>query len=1768
MRSKEKTEKKSILAILICVFLLFGSLPSFAFANTNTNEVRKNDVFKYTISNEGAIITGLNNMTLTEIFVPDEIDGKKVIAIGDMAFAGCSSVENIVLNEGLIEIGEFAFAGCNLTEITLPDTVTSLGTQAFACESLSNLTLSEKLTELPELMLSDYDSLKTLIIPSKVTKLSYMSLGTGMETLYIPKSVTIIEGDCFTNSLKDIYYAGSEDDWDKISIDQNNKLDDVTIHYSDFSYAISEDGISITGINDTSLTNINIPETIAGKEVMAISDFAFAGCESVTKISLPNTLKTIGLFSFANCSIKEITIPDSVTSIAASAFSGCRSLENIVLSNNITKLSDYTFISCAALKSITIPEGVTEIGISAFSETSLEDMYVPKSVVTIGDHVVDSIDNVYYAGTKTEWDNISIGSDNTALSKANMIYGYDGTEDVHVWDNDFTIDKEPTCVEEGSKSIHCSECDATKDVTVIEKKAHEYSEWIVDSNATCTEKGSEYQECNNCHGIKMNEIPALDHDYIEHEGKAPSCVKGWNPYETCNRCAYSTYEELEPIYEHSYGEWTHINVATETIDGLYKRTCGACGNEDVYNYGFSCIPYKVENGFIYLDGSTGSIIDCDDNVTKAIIPSKIDEISVVNISCEAFMGCEKLSVVKIPDSVTYIDEVAFNSCNGLMRIEIPSSVSSIGDMVFAGCDNLVIYGTSGSSAEAYAERYGIFFVDGSWSDDIELKDISLCDISDMSKQTVNGSGIDLKVTIKDGDSLLKEDKDYLLTYEDIDGQNIAKIIGIGEYTGVVNKPFELFIPTLADADKITNSQWEWIYYKLCRAAVNKSKFTEDESADPGMIFWYIWNCGDFEKYRVEYSVEYSYEISFEEYTDLADKYFMSYDDAILKEWLKNFFAIEYNDTEDKFTISPAWGGGPTKASLNKVEKIENGYILRGTYIGENTDFGDMQFLVKKTPEGYKIAAYGKCIHSWDAEFTVDKEATCTEEGSKSIHCTECDATKEATVIKKIDHEYGEWTIDKDPTCTEVGSKHKMCSCGDKVIKEISVIAHTWKEAATVDKEATCSEEGSMSIHCSVCDEKKDVTEIKKLPHVYSDWIIDMESSCIETGRKHKECTCGDTVIEEIALQAHVTINGQCIECNNVLDYDAIKTITAMQQEFDALDDLCTIVECVVVYDYSDKVEQYKEDIETYKAYIDEKIDSYEYKFINLSYYNTAEIERMYKDYTSDISDLKRKIEALSWDNSSSASAKRRQLQAQLAEVEAEYQLFMKDWSTLKSINALKNEYESYKEQKTKELKEIKEILNNDEKLAQVVFEVMNTTDQEKLKRQCLDLTNDPNFNMSKSLITEIVDEGMEVLGDYNIEPYVLYDYLFNKINDHESEGHLWKAATCTEQKICCLCELVEGDVLGHDIQTIYNNDRTHVEHCTRCDYTKNNSCMFDGGVITKEPTKSTDGIKTFTCTVCGGSYTEIIKYVVPINENVSRIYGADRYATSIKSANVLKDDMGVSKFDNIIIASGKTFADALPGSYLAAQKDAPILLISAGNISTVTDYINNNIKPGGTVYILGGTAVIPSSWTSGMSNVTIKRLGGENRYETNLLILKEAGVSNGSDILVCTGTNFADSLSASATGKPILLVGKSLKSNQKAYLNNLSGETYYMIGGTSAVSNSVMKECKAYGGVDRIAGADRYATSVAVANMFFGKPDYAVLAYAKNFPDGLSAGPLAYNMKSPLILTATGKEKAAIDYARNKGIKYGYVLGGAGLISDKSVKTIFQMKSSDVIKTK
>ena len=360
-----------------------------------------------------------------------------------------------------------------------------------------------------------------------------------------------------------------------------------------------------------------------------------------------------------------------------------------------------------------------------------------------------------------------------------------------------------------------------------------------------------------------------------------------------------------------------------------------------------------------------------------------------------------------------------------------------------------------------------------------------------------------------------------------------------------------------------------------------------------------------------------------------------------------------------------------------------------------------------------------------------------------------------------------------------------------------------------------------------------------------------------------------------------------------------------------------------------------------------------------------------------------------------------------------------------------------------------------------------------------------------------------------------------------------------------------GHEMDKDTLTFLSETKEHSYSCARCEETIKDQCSFEKDTATGK----------YLCTVCGGEPGTM----------VLRLAGDDRIKTSMAIANELKEELGVAKFDTVIVASAQNFPDALAGSYLATVKEAPILLTSDRYNADVVSYITLNMDYDGTVYILGGASAVSEDFEYRLKelDITYKRLAGPDRFSTNLAILKEAGGVLDSDLVICTAYGFADSLSASASGKPILLVGDKLTKEQHAFLKENASGFFCVIGGTSVVSENIVKELTPYASADivRLAGRDRYETSVLVAQRFYPNPSEVVLAYAQNYPDGLCGGPLAHHIQAPLILT-DGNCSWANSFMTDLPLTGGLVLGGSILIEDTIVRTLFSLAENEPIPTK
>lgn len=294
-----------------------------------------------------------------------------------------------------------------------------------------------------------------------------------------------------------------------------------------------------------------------------------------------------------------------------------------------------------------------------------------------------------------------------------------------------------------------------------------------------------------------------------------------------------------------------------------------------------------------------------------------------------------------------------------------------------------------------------------------------------------------------------------------------------------------------------------------------------------------------------------------------------------------------------------------------------------------------------------------------------------------------------------------------------------------------------------------------------------------------------------------------------------------------------------------------------------------------------------------------------------------------------------------------------------------------------------------------------------------------------------------------------------------------------------------------------------------------------------------------------------------VKEEDVRISGDTRYDTAYKNADALKKQLGLEMFDSAVVACGTNYPDALSAAYLAKVKNAPLLLSEAREVNGTVDYIRKNVTKGKTVYLVGGADVLPEQIKTILgSDYDVKRLEGEDRFLTNLAVLKEANVNN-EDVMICSGLGYADALSAAATGKPVMLVGKALTEEQKAYLAGINPAKFYIVGGSDVVSDRVKAELETMRSVERISGEDRYETALNVAKKFFDMTSSTVvIATGDGFADGLVGSVTAIANNAPLLLANRNNIKGVAEFVKETGAKRSIVMGGADVISNEAVKVM------------
>ncbi len=197
-------------------------------------------------------------------------------------------------------------------------------------------------------------------------------------------------------------------------------------------YGLYTSYAELSGIGNCTDTEVKIGSAVKGLTVTKIATRALSSCKTLTDISIPDSVTSMGMAVFEGCAnLTSAVIPDSaVVQSPNYFFNGCEKLKNVILGDGVTNIGQSMFNRCYALEHVIFGKNITSIGESAFYLCqALRSIIIPQSVTSIGARAFEycsQLTDIYYEGTEAQWDAIAINSNNSVLFNATIHYNWRG----------------------------------------------------------------------------------------------------------------------------------------------------------------------------------------------------------------------------------------------------------------------------------------------------------------------------------------------------------------------------------------------------------------------------------------------------------------------------------------------------------------------------------------------------------------------------------------------------------------------------------------------------------------------------------------------------------------------------------------------------------------------------------------------------------------------------------------------------------------------------------------------------------------------------------------------------------------------------------------------------------------------------------------------------------------------------------------------------------------------------------------------------------------------------------------------------------------------------------------------------------------------------------------------------------------------------------------------------------------------------------------------
>jgi len=595
------------------------------------------------------------------------------VTIGDYAFSE-TSLHEVSIADTVTSIGERAFSSSPyLTEMEVPGSVESLGSQVFAsCSGLKSVKLSSgALTKIPSKAFYGCSRLETIVIPDGVTTIytGAFSYCNSLTQVNISKSVNkIYDGE---NEVGENGFLWPCASLTSINVDEDN------------TKFVSKDGVLFEKKENEKLKLVRYPQALKqdddtyvvnGSQVDEVGFAAFKACNALKKVVLSEGVTTIDPYAFSRTTLVTFEFPEhSLSVIKEDAFYRSYDLTGVVIPQGAS-IEKEAFFACKGLKSVTLPSDLTVIPDGAFEEClQLESVYIPDLVTKIGDTAFKFCESMTDVRLPPELETIGDAAFEECVSLKSVVIPNSTTE---IGQRAF---------------MYCSQLE---EVTLPQNDG-----CIIDYIAFifCTSLTELYIPANIIFGQVVFEVDTGIQKVTFEEGRTEI------PYGLFYGCTGLTEiyipDSVTTIEDYAFGLCTNIlslHISENVI---------SIGSYAFYGYSFMeslVIPEKTE-----LIGE-GAFADWF-NLAHVSIPNSVKKIKTLafagcrnlrsvtmnegleKIGLQCFMGCSRLVNVSLPSTLTYIGDYAFMDCLSLEHEEhtVEGKMKYFGVGVFKGCKNLV-----------------------------------------------------------------------------------------------------------------------------------------------------------------------------------------------------------------------------------------------------------------------------------------------------------------------------------------------------------------------------------------------------------------------------------------------------------------------------------------------------------------------------------------------------------------------------------------------------------------------------------------------------------------------------------------------------------------------------------------------------------------------------------------------------------------------------------------------------------------------------------------------------------------------------------------------------------------------------------------------------------------------------------------------------------------------------------------------------------------------